>query len=226
MRGDTRGGWASAAGNSGRGSVLVRRVVGVEPEHRRGVVVPEGEGQNHTVTESLAELLEAAVLVEVVGVAEDFLLLGTEVLGDGVDGVDSGDVDVGVLDHLAVLDVDAADLRESSGGGVVAGQELGDNCERLGSVDGHAGAQESGVAETEGVEVTTVGVAETCVPSAVITGAASLTVGRARVRGKGSSDAVGLPDIHLTAASTKAADTSVGASGIPTLNVTLATMAQ
>ena len=109
------------------------------------MVIPERERQDHTSGQRLADLLEATLLVEVVGVAEDALLLGAEVLRDRVDGVNTGNVDVGVLDDLAVLNVDATDLGESTGRGVVAGDELSHNCERLAGVDCQAAAQESGV---------------------------------------------------------------------------------
>ena len=82
LGGDTGGGGAGAAGNTGRGGVLVGRVVGVEPEHARSVVVPDGEREDHAAAEGLTELRQTAVLVEVVGVSEDGLLLHAEVLGD------------------------------------------------------------------------------------------------------------------------------------------------
>jgi hypothetical protein len=219
--GYTGRGGARATGDTRGGCIFVRRVVRVEPEHGSGVVIPDGERENHAAAEGIAELLEPAVLVEVVGVAEYGLLLGAEVLGDGVDGVDAGDVHSRVLDGLAVLDVDAADLRERTGGGVVVRQELGHDGERLAGINGETVAVECGVTHTEGVEVAAVSVTETSVPGAVVARAAGLLGNSARVRSVCSSIAVGLPNIHLTAAGTVVTSTSVGAGSVPALNVSL-----
>jgi len=170
------------------------------------VVIPDGEDKNHSVSHTLGDSSKAALVLEAGGVAESSLLLVAEVLGDRVDGgVDSWYVDVGVLDDLAVLDVEATNLAEGAGCGTVAGDELGDDCELLGSVDGHALSVEGLVTHTEGVEVTTIGIANTGVAvggTTSIAFAASLLVDCARVRSECSSVVVGLPDIHLVAAST------------------------
>ena len=193
--GDAGGRGARAAGDAGRGRVLVRGVVRVEPEHARGVVVPDGEREDHAgAREGLAELLEAALLVEDVGVAERGLLLRAEVLGDRVDAVDAGDLRERVLDDLAALHVDAADLGEGTGGRVVGGQELRDDREGLARVDGHALAEESGVTHAVRVEVTAVAVAHASVARAVSARATSLRDSSARVGSEGSRIVVGLPN--------------------------------
>lgn len=52
-------------------------------------------------------------------------------IGDGIAGGDTRDSVDRVLDHLAILDVKAADLRKRAGGGVVTCDELGDDGEFL-----------------------------------------------------------------------------------------------
>ena len=190
---DTRCGGASIGG-----------VVGVEPEHLGGVVVPDGEGENHSPAERVTHSSHTAESLVVVDIVEDLLLLRAELVGDRVDGVNSGDGNLGVLDDLTVLDVETTDLGKRSVGGVVGGDELSNNGELLGGVDGHAGAEESLVSHTPGVEVTSGLVTKTSITVVTITTlntrATGLTVGVADVGSEGSGVGVGFPDIHLTAA--------------------------
>jgi hypothetical protein len=123
------------------------------------VVVPDGHDEDHSLTERSAHLSETSLGSEDVLVSESSLLGGAEGVGDGV-AWDRGVVGVGVRDHEAVLYVEALDFREGAGVGAVVGDELGDYCEGLGSVDGQAGAVEGGVAHAVGVEITSVGIAK------------------------------------------------------------------
>jgi hypothetical protein len=99
--------------------VGANRVGRVEPEHVGSVVVPNTEYKSHAGIEILAKAGKAALLGERVGVASGGLLLLAELVGDLVGLCDAGDVGVGLLDDLAVLDVNAADGAESTGGSVV-----------------------------------------------------------------------------------------------------------
>ena len=104
------------------------------------------------------------------------------------------------------LDPDTADLSEGAAGGVVVCDELGDDSEWLGGIDSQASTVERLVAETISVEVAAVLITDTIVTfiagTTVSTRATGLPVDRAGMRGVGRGDAVCLPDIHLTAAST------------------------
>lgn len=213
--GDTGGRGASTASNTGAGGIGADGVVAVEPLHVGGVVVPDGEREDHSAAHGVTHTSETTVLSEVVGVAEGGLLLSAEVVGDLVGLGDSGDVGLRVGDDLTVLNVEAADGAERAGVGAVVGNELGDDGEDTGGVDGQALAEEGLVAHAEGVEVAAVGVAETGVPGAVRTRAAGLAGGLAGVGREGRGVVVGLPDIHLTAAGTERTSTSVGRGGVP-----------
>ena len=131
-------------------------------------------------------------------------MLGAEVIGDGVEGsVHPGNVDVRVLVRDAVLDVEALDFNERTGGGVVVSDELGDDGHGLGGVEGHAGAEESGVAHTVRVEIASVGVANARVPigiSTFVARAGGWAGNRARMRSVRGGDGVGFPEVHLIAA--------------------------
>ena len=190
VRGSTGGGRAVATSDTGRGRVRSGRVVGVEPEHVRLVVVPDGHDEDHTRVERLAHGRETAELLKRVGVAERGLLRGAEVGGDRVECVDAGDVGLRVGDHLAILDVETADLAELAGRGVVRREELRDDGDLGRGVDGLAGAVELLVAHAERVEVTAVLVAERVVAvvaavSAVVASAGGLLGHGADVRGVG-----------------------------------------
>ena len=66
--------------------------------HAAAGAAPDAEHEHH-----------AAMLRESVGAVED-LLRAAEATGDSVGGRDAGDAECGVLDHLSILDVGAADL--------------------------------------------------------------------------------------------------------------------
>lgn len=79
-----------------------------------------------------------------------------ELIGNRVVSLQSWDIGVRVLDDLPILDIHAANLSESTASSVVIGEELSDDGEFLGSINGVAGTgtEESGVTHTEGVEIT------------------------------------------------------------------------
>lgn len=143
--------------------------------------------------------------------------MSAEVVGDGVDSVDSGNGDGGVLDDLAVLDVKTTDLVEVAVGCAIGGDELGNDSELAAGVNGHTLAEERFVAHAERVEVTSVLVAKAGVPLVVITALSTRALGLAvdgtGVRSESSSIVVGLPDIHLRAAGTEVAASGVGVAG-------------
>lgn len=109
------------------------------------VVVPQRHHENHALVESGTHALHATLLGKVVGVAEDRLLVLAEVVVDRI-SADASNVGCGLIENLTTLDVLAADLDKVSASSVVRGNELGDDCERLGGVDGLARAVEGGVA--------------------------------------------------------------------------------
>lgn len=181
------GGVAGAASGTGRGRGVGSRVGAVEPVHACGVVIPDREGEDHALAEARAHLRKTALRREVGRVAESGLLLRAEGVGDGVGGVYARNVGHRVLDDHTVLDVDAADLAEGTGGRVVVGDELGDNGEGLRGIDSVASAEERLVAETVSVEVAAVLVTDTVVALVTSTtigaSAAGLAVDGAWVRG-------------------------------------------
>lgn len=154
------------------------------------MIVPDAENDSDAAGECLSHAGKTTLALEAVGVAEDGFLLGTEVGGDGVAGGDAGDVDLGVLDDNVVLDIQTTDLGKRAGSGAIGSNKLGDDGELGVGVDGLAGSVELLLAETVGVEVTAVFVAETAVPVVTITtlgaGAARLPNGAARMGGIGS----------------------------------------
>jgi len=165
--------------------------------------------------------------LEGVVVLEGGLLGLTERVGEGVDSRDSGDAIRGVLDDLAVLDIEMADLLESAGVGAVSSDELSDNGHLLVGVEGLSGTIEGRVTHTVGVEVTPVLVTDTGVSLITVTAlgtrATGLALNGARVRSVGSGDGVCFPNIHLRAASTVGSGTGVRVTSRwgPSINVGL-----
>lgn len=222
LGGDTRGGRALTTVSTG--AATLDRVGGVEPEHVGGMVVPDGHDKDHGLGEGLAHLLQATLDVEVTDIAESSLLSIAERLGDRV-ARDTSNVGLGVLNDLAVLDVETLDLAEIASGVL---DELGDDGELGAGVDGLALTVEGGVAHAVRVEVATIGIAGTAIAVGGVGTAAGVTLahvlvdGGAGVGSEGGRDLVGLPDIHLRAASTVVTNTSVRVvgGGRPALNVT------
>jgi len=145
------------------------------------VVVPKRHYKNHALLESVTHGLQATSASEVVVVAEDCLLVLAESVGDRVTA-DTGDVGRGLLPDLAALNVQTTDLDKVAAVGVVRGDELGHNGERLLGVDCLARAVERLVAHAEGVEIATVSVAVASV-SVAITVAAGGVGGAGAVSG-------------------------------------------
>jgi hypothetical protein len=130
----------------------------------------------------------------VVVVAEDCLLVLAESVGDRVTA-DTGDVGRGLLPDLATLDVQTTDLDKVAAFGVVGGDELSYNGDRLLGVDRLARAIKGLVAHAEGVEIATVSVAVASVSVAITVAAggvrgAGAVAGNAGVRGEGVGDGV------------------------------------
>lgn len=226
LGGDTGGGGAFATLSTELAG-LVDGEGGVEPEHVDGMVIPDGHDENHVLGEGLAHLLEAALALVVIEIAKDGLLGVAPGIGDGVLVGEAGNGGDRVGDDDAILDVEALDLGEIAGRVL---QELGDNGELLCGIDSLALAVEGLVAHAVSVEIASIGIANTAIAvSAVGTTAAialapALADGGAGVRSEGGSHVVGLPDIHLRAASTIFARAGVAVilGGVPSLNVGLA----
>jgi len=202
--GDPRRGGAGSTSNTWGGGGGGGGVVAVEPEHVHGMVVPNGEDEDHSRRHSLGHVGKTTLVLEVCGVAERRLLVVTVCGGDRI--VSSGhswDIDLGVLDDNTVLDIQAADFLERSGSSSSVGDELSNNSEFLGSVDGLASAVEVRGSHAEGVEVATIGIANAGIAArgtASVARANCLTADGTRVRGEGSCVVVCFPDIHLVTA--------------------------
>lgn len=186
-----RGGGTSTASSTDLvGSNGVGRV---EPEHVGGVVIPDREDESHTSIEVLTEGSKTALLGEFVGVTGDLLLFLTELVGDLVGLCDSGDVGVGLLDDLAVLDVDTADGCEGTGGGIVVRQKLCHNCDLRLRVHSLARSEKVGCTESVGVEIASILVAVAVVAGLAGTAsgvASARAIGGASMRSKSSGDGV------------------------------------
>lgn len=183
------------------------------------MVIPNRQCENHSLLEGTVHTSETALGRERVGITKDGFLSSAECVIDGVANRDSGDVGVGVLEDLSVLDINTADLCERTSRSVVVGDELGDNGELLGGIDCLSSTEEGLVTHAPGVEITTVLVANTIVPRIIVTTISSrtagLTIDCARMGSISGSIGVGLPDIHFSTACSVLSGSSVGVVGIP-----------
>ncbi len=178
------------------------------------MVIPQAHNQDHPILKRITHLRQSTTVLERVGVPKERLLRIAKIVANGVvvrEGVKGG---VRVLDDGAALDVQAPDLDKVTGRCVVRGDELGDDGEFGGGVDGHSAAKEGLVAHAERVEVTAVLVANTVVSLIAVTAVGALALGLAldgadvgRVSG---GHGVGFPDVHLRTARAVATTTSVG----------------
>lgn len=160
------------------------------------------------------------------GVSENGLLSAAEAIGNRV-ASDTVDVGSGLREHLAVLDVQAADLGEVTAVGAVGGDELGHDGKDLTRVNGLTRTVKGCVAHAVGVEVTAVSIAVALVSVAIARAAVSVRgasgVRAADVRSDGIRDAVCFPNVHFATAGTDPALAGVRGRSIPVLAVGLAT---
>ena len=115
------------------------------------------------------------------------------------------------------MNIETLDVHESTGGSSGVSDELSDNGEWLGGVDGLAWTIEVEIAHAVRVDVASVSIALRSISvanTAVEARALVKAVGAvARMRSICVGNGVGLLDIHLVAASAEATSTSVGAVG-------------
>lgn len=185
--------------------------------HEKTHVIPQRHNQDHGLGKGFAHLGKTTTLIEDVGVTESSLLSRAVVLGDRV-ARNTCNQALRVRDNLAVLYVEPLDLAKATRR---IREELSHNGKLLSGVEVEAGARaiESSVALTITIEITTIGVAVSSVAVRRVSSAASITFAGvvanigAGMGSVGGGDAVGLPDIHLRAAGTLAASTSVSIVG-------------
>jgi hypothetical protein len=138
--------------------VLVKRIVTIKPEHVRGIVVPDTQNENHSVSQGAAHLGQATLLSKHVAVLEYRLLVGAELVRDRVIvGAQSRNIDLGVLNNNTVLDIETTDLLQSSAGCTGGGMELSYDSDLLARIDLEARARSvvGLIAHAERVEVAT-----------------------------------------------------------------------
>jgi len=180
------------------------------------MVVPNTKCQHHSFPQGGLHAPHPTLGREAIGSPKRSLLACAELLRDGVERGHAGNVDFRVLDDFTVLDVKTADPSEAPAGRVIGGEELGDDRDLLRGVDCEPGTKERLIAHTVGVEVATVGVADTVVTvggSVAFRAAASvLTLDGTGMSSVGIGDAVGFPDIHFAAAASVFACSAVGIS--------------
>lgn len=166
------------------------------------VTYPDRHNKDHASIKSLAEAGKATRLLKLVPIARELLLLIAKAGGDVFGLAETGEVCVGLLDHLAVLNVKAADSTECTRVGTVVCDELGHDGHLLLSVQsvGAARSVVGLVAPSVRVEVTTILVAVgavTLVSDATSGSARAWPVRGAWVRSQCIGDGVGFPNVHL-----------------------------
>mmetsp|Transcript_5245 Transcript_5245/g.12855 ORF Transcript_5245/g.12855 Transcript_5245/m.12855 type:complete len:209 (-) Transcript_5245:762-1388(-) len=109
-------------------------LLAIKPQHPAEAVVPDRHGQDHAPAQGLAHGLHATrILVAVGGLVEGLVLLVAHAVGQGV-APTLQHTRLGVLEELAVLEVEAADVDQVAVVGVVMGHKLGDDGHGLGGV--------------------------------------------------------------------------------------------
>ena len=198
------------------GGVARPAVPAVQPAHERASIVPDTKREHHAAPQRLAHALQPAQPVERAA------RVGAVVGRDGVHGLAVHGHD-GVLDDMAVLHVQPANLDQRAGGGVVLGVELRDNGHGLGGVDFEVVAVEVVRAQRVRVEPAA-GLVAHAVRLALGTAALVQLRDVARVRRVARGPRVRLPDVHLVAARAGALDVgfAVDPGDIETLCVAIA----
>lgn len=218
---------AGTTSNTRLRGISVCRVCAVEPEHVNGMVIPNGKRKNHPSADGAAHCGHATEILERVSISKSSLLLFAKTVANRIGLGNTTDFAHTVLNDLAVLNVEPANLRESTRIRTIACNELCNDGELLGRVDGSTGAVERGITHAVAVEVTAVFIADTRVALVTIAAvgpfATGLTVDTADMRGVGGRDAICFPNIHFVAAGAVLASASIYIVGraFPAFNISL-----
>ena len=166
--------------------------------------MPHTEYQDHPSSKRLSHALHSTQGSKCINIPKCFLLLRAVGIRGAVAAIDALHLDLGILDYSAILHVEAPDLAQVTGVSRIDSQELRDDSEPAAGVQGSVRQVESLLPQPLWVKVATVFVANALIivwPSIRGDIAPLQTSDVAGVRGEGSCAAVGLPNIHLTAAS-------------------------
>lgn len=166
------------------------RVAAIQPVHVASGIPPDAENENHTPRQGATHTLQAVEAVKRRRAGRD-----TELLSHAVSRLRALNVNRCVLDDLAILDVQTADLGEDA----IGGWELGDDGEGARGVNDQPGAVVGVVAEGEVVVAAAVLVADAG-GLTFISGAGIDAVDAAGVGGVGGGCVVSFPDVHFIAA--------------------------
>jgi len=189
--------------------VLISWIGRVKPEHVAVVIIPQTHDKNHTVGKCLGHVCHTTLLLERVSVAKYLLLLVAELRRDGV-AVNAWDSGCRLRNSFAALNVETLDLH-----GIACSDELCDDGEFLGCVNGLAFAVEVLDSHAIAVEVAAIRIADTSIAicrigtTAGIASATRLLNRGARVWGNGRADRIRFPDVHFCAAGAEAANTCI-----------------
>jgi len=113
--GSARGGGTGTTGDTWGRWIRVGREIGVEPEHIDSVVVPERKNEDHSLFEASGHGRKSAFGLEAIRISKRCLLLRAEFLSDRIKArVDARNIDMGVGNGDAVLDVETSDFTEST----------------------------------------------------------------------------------------------------------------
>lgn len=166
------------------------RVAAIQPVHVAGSIPPHAENENHTPGERAAHALQSIEAVKCSCAGSN-----TELFSHAISWLGALDVNGCVLDDLAILDVQAANLGQDA----VGGWELRDDSEGTGSIDDQPGAVVGVVSESVVVVAAAVLVAN-AFGLTFLACAGVDTVYAARVGSVGGGRVVSLPDVHFIAA--------------------------
>jgi hypothetical protein len=165
-------------------------ITAIQPVHEASRIPPHAENEDHTPRQRAAHTLETLEAVKCRRTSSN-----AELIGHAVSGRRTLNVNRCVLDDLAILDVQAADLSEDA----VGRWELGDNGEGAGSVNDQTGAVEGAVAE--GVVVVAAAVLVANSGGFTFRACAGVdAIDAAGVGGVGGGSIVSFPDVHFIAA--------------------------
>jgi hypothetical protein len=136
------------------------------------LVVPEREYENHPSAEGLAHTLQAALFGEVVmGHPETLCLRLAHLVRDGIERFPSKVSGLCILDDLAILHVEPADLDEVTGVRTITGQELCHNRDLFRGIHSETRAFTIELLSTqaEGIEIAPVFVAVPFITATTVT---------------------------------------------------------
>jgi len=177
------------------------------------MIIPDGHNKDHTVIHGFSHLFKTTLNLEIVWISHLTFLGVAHIISDRIVWGNIWNLRIWSFEDLAVLNENSSDFFQVSSVGTIGSNELSNNLDWLGSINSFSWTIEIVVTGSIWVEITSIFIADTLVSFISLTALKSLTFLWSShgtwMSSESLRDRVGLPDIHLSAASSEFSGTGI-----------------